>query len=277
MSQFRFLGFNPGLLGDIVMGTTAATILKDLYPASQITCCISNDYHQIAPLLLNSPCFDRLYITHKPKDGFDEVDGKWFYNQHFHKVFDPMQDHLDTWWQHRIQPLEVAHMHGLPTKGYSGKVVLTKWFRETEGLKGYVAYAPFPAWYAGLDNEKAFTVERAQAIVDFILANGYKVLQVGHPDEPQLVGAEKRNTDYFTSVRNVMGCRFMLMGDSGMNWVLSAYDFPVLACYGHRYYSKEFVKNIQPLNRNAFYLDAPTVNEISLDAIQSSIRTMLSA
>ena len=115
----------------------------------------------------------------------------------------------------------------------------------------------------------------AQKIVDMILARNLGVLQIGGRNEPRLKGALKLGTDYFESVRNVLGCKMMIMGDSGLNWLLSGYDFPVLGLYSQRHFG-EFIHNIQPINPNGLYLDAKTVSEISLDKISNSIDTLLS-
>lgn len=276
----KLLGFHQALFGDLAMSTVAARIVKKRYPGrmSHLTFVIGQHYAQFAPLLLNQPDIDRLYITHAPKDGYDEVDRAWIASEGFTHVFDPRQDHdhSDPWFKHRHQPLELAHMHGLPIEGESGKVVLTKWFKETEGLRDHVAFSPFPGFYAGIHNPKCLTMARAQAIVDHILSRGFKVLQVGHPDEPQLVGTTKLATDYFGSVKNVLGCRCMVMGDSGMSWCLSAYDFPVIGLYATYYHSAEHVHNIQPLNPNGHYLSAHQVNDIPLEAIYAALDPHLS-
>ncbi len=114
----------------------------------------------------------------------------------------------------------------------------------------------------------------AQWIVDMIRDKGHWVLQIGSPDEPKLDNCSKLDTDYFSSVRNVLGCKGMIMGDSGLNWLLSGYDFPVLGLYSQRYFG-EFLRNIQPLNPNGIYLDAPKISEIPLDLIAQNLDTLL--
>ena len=272
----RFLGFHQAMYGDIAMSTVAARILKKIEPDSHLTFIVGGDYAGIMPLLHQAEGIDDIYITHSPKDGFDDYDLKWITTQGFTHVFNPMQDHdhRNPWFRHRNQPLETAHMHGLPTEGDDGKIRLVKWFPVPD-LRDYVAISPFPAWYAGINNDKALTIERAQAVVDFVLSKGFKVLQVGHRDEPKLVGTVKHDTSYYDSVRNVLGCKGMVMGDSGLNWVLSGYDFPVVAWYGSRYYGAEWVHNIQPINPNAAYIHGEEVNQIPLDTLLQLIQTQI--
>lgn len=277
----KFLGFFPALYGDIAMSTVCARVLKTKIPDCHLTFIIGNDFKEIAPVFKNQLYIDEIYITHKNKDGFDEEDVKWIVEQKFDGIFNPMADHnhfsSSPWWTKRIQTLEACHMHGLipDDPNEIGKIQLIKWFDTNNDLKDFVAIAPFPAWYAGLNNDKALNIERAQEIVNFVLSLGYKVLQVGHPDEPNLEGAIKLKTDYFTSLKNVLSCKMMIMGDSGLNWVLSGYDFPVLGLYSNKYYTPQFVKNIQPINPNGVYLSAPNVNNIPMESIKENIERML--
>lgn len=273
----RYLGFHPAMYGDLAMSTACASILKRHDPDCHFTMVVGYDYREFAPLLFNSDVVDRVYITHRAKDGFDAEDIKWINGQRFDHVFNPMQDHdhSSPWWTQRHQCLEMAHMHGLTSIDESAKVRLTKWFTPTAGLDRYIAFAPFPGMYAGVNNPKALTVARAQQIVDHISALGYTALQIGGDGEPRLEGALIERRDYLGSVRNVLGCKLFIVGDSGLNWVLSAYDHPVLGLYGHEYHGKDFIDHIQPVNPNAVYLSAPRVNDIELDIVKTSIESML--
>lgn len=270
----RYLGFCPGQLGDLAIMTVAARCLKAADPDSHLTFVISGDYREAAPLYLDHAHIDRVHILHCPRGGFDEVDRVWIAKQGFTHVFDPLQDHDHSrpWFRERHQTLEAAHCHGLPIPpGETGKITLNLWFKPVEGLWDHVAFSPWAAFYEGVRNPKAIPPERAQEIVNWLRGQGHKVLQVGGPTEPALDGVTKLQCDYFTSVRHVLGCRCMVMGDSGLNWVLSGYDFPVVGLYSSRYFGEEWIHQIQPINRSARYLVAPTVAEISMDDIALAV------
>lgn len=274
----RFLGFNPMQYGDLFMGTVAARALKRAVPDSHLTYVINGDYREAAPLFIDHPHIDRVHVLHSPRGGFDEVDQSWVAERGFHHVFNPMQDHDHSrpWWRERSQPHEVVHMHGLPMPiGDTGQIKLVKWFTPSTGTKGAVALAPFPAFYAGLTNDKAFPIELAQSIVWYLRGKGVEVLQVGGPNEPALKDAAQIHTGYFDSVRNVLGCRAFIGGDSGMMWLMSGYSFPCLGLYASRYYGREHVKHIQPVNPNAIYLHEETMGQFSLDIIRQSIDAIL--
>ncbi len=276
--SYRFAGIHLALYGDVAMGTCPFRILKGLYPDSHITALIGADYREIAPLFLQHPSVDKVRIMTSPKDAFSPEDEAWLASKHFHHIFDPMADHNHSvpWYKHRVQPLEMAHMHGLPIDGDDGRCEFTKWFKETDGLHDYVALAAFAGMYSPV-NDKRLSVERAQEITDIILAKGLKVLQIGGRNEPRLVGAAFMDSDYFGSIRNILGCRLFIHTDTGSGWCISAYGHPQLGLYSHRYHGKEFVHNIQPVTPNGWFLDAPSVNDIPLGAIEAALDQMLSA
>ena len=272
----RFCGFCPGQFGDLYMMTVAARCLKRVVPDSHLTFVIGNEFRECASLFINHPHIDRIHVLHKVRDGFDEVDLKWIADQRFDHVFNPMQDHDHStpWYTQRNQSLEAAFMHHIPTEGDSGKIEMVKWFKEYSYFQQHVAFSPWPSFHEGTSNPKAIPPDMAQKIVDMILVRNLGVLQVGGPNEPQIKGALKLGTDYFESVRNVLGCKAMIMGDSGLNWLLSGYDFPVLGLYSTRHFG-EFLHNIQPINPNGLYLSAAKIDQISLDTIAKSIDTLL--
>lgn len=272
----RYLGFTPGRYGDIFMGTVAARCLKASDPTCHLTFVIGSDYHEAAPLFINHPHIDRIHVLHG-KDDFDEVDHAWIATQGFTHIFNPKQDHDHSrpWWRERHQTLETAHMYGIPIPaGESGKITMERWFEIRTQWPNTIALAPFPAWYAGPNNLKALSPTRAQEIVDYIKGKGLNVLQVGAPGEPSLRDTIHQSTPYLHSVMNVLRCRAFICGDSGLNWLMSGYNHPVLGLYGDSYYGGQCV-NIQPINPNAIYLSAPTVAEIPMDRIKVSIDTLL--
>lgn len=271
----KFLGFCGGQYGDLYLGTCAARILKKYNPGSNLTLIINNDYKDCAPLFLNHPNIDSIHILDQKKDGFNQNDINWINKQKFDHVFNPMADHRDQWWKYRNQGLEAANMHGLNITGETAKLEMTKWFN-VQKLDKTIAISPYAGYYAGLNNDKCLSIQRAQDIVNIILDLGYLCVQIGGPGEPELIGAIKCNISYFESVRTILGCRAIVIGDTGINWLLSSYDFPVLGLYSHRYYGPNFVNNIQPLNNNAIYLDADNVNNISLDLIKEKLKLLIS-
>lgn len=279
--MLRFLTGPLGLYGDLAMNTVAARALKALYPDCHVTFALGGDFREFAPLLINHPHIDRIHVTHSPRDTYDATDLTWIKTQRFDHVFDPKtdHDHSDPWFLRRHQTHEMCFMHGVPIPaGDTRKIELVQWFEplhsHSQALGKSIAFAPFPAFASGLPNVKALSIERAQAIADGIRDLGYFTLQIGHPDEPQLNGTIRLRTTYFESVRHILGCRAMVMGDSGLAWVLSGYDFPLVGLYGNWYHGDR-VSAIQPINPNARYLVAKTVNEIPVESVIEAVRNLL--
>jgi ADP-heptose:LPS heptosyltransferase len=269
----RYCGFHSGRYGDLYMATVAARALKAVEPDCHLTFTVGYDYREAAPLFINQPHIDAIRVTYSRRaEGWnDQRDIEWLNAQRFDGVFNPLADHCHSspWFFERHQTHEMCHMHGLPIPpGDTGAIEMVRWF-DTPAISDhlpYVAFAPFAGWYAGETNDKAVARERAQAIVNYLRDKGLGVLQVGAPDEPQLDGTHKPSLDYFSSVRSILGCKAYIGGDTGMTWLMSGYQFPTLAFYGHAYYGEDRVKAIQPINRNAVYLSAPRVNDIPLEA-----------
>lgn len=280
-----FCGFNSLQFGDLVINTFAARVLKEKYPSSKLTFVINKDYKDIAPLFINHPHIDYIKILDKNRDGFNQVDQNWVKNQDFDLVFNPMQDHnhSDPWFLKRHQAAEVCFMHRLvdekECQKFDNKLFLNKWFDPANlvphfGNRGVVAIQAFAGSY-NPQNDKMLTVEKAQLIVDYLVCLGYNVLQLGIESEPKLNNTCRFKTNYFDSVKNMLGCKFLITTDSGMSWISSAYEFPTIGLYSNSYYGKEFIKNIQPINPNAEYLDADNVNNILDQEIFAAIDRMI--
>lgn len=281
----RFCGFVCGRAGDLFMATVTARALKRLEPDCHLTFTIGRDYREAAPLFLNHPHIDRIHILNSTgAGGFDVVDQHWIAGQRFDWVANPLADHIhsDPWWTHRIQPLEICHMHGIPVDpSERGRIEMAQWFDKLPGYKDYVAFAPFPGFYAGLDpakNDKTLSIDQAQRVVDHLVARKIGVIQIGGPTEPALKGvvSSPRAWSYFDSVQAILSCRLFIGGDTGMTWLMSGYDFNTVAFYGSRYYGRQWVHNIQPINPNGQYVSCDTVAQIELDTLTQAIDNALS-
>lgn len=277
--MYKFLGFHPLRYGDIVMGQVSASILKKKLPNSNFTLCINNNYQDIAPLFIDNPVIDKIHILNKDKDGFNENDKIWINEQNFDHVFNPMADHNhgDPWFLHRHQTLETALIHGLVNQEeidnnkYSNQIFLNKWFTVNSNFTGFIALQAFAGSY-DLNNKKTLTVEKAQEIVDKINKLGYGVLQLGIESEPKLKNTIRIESNYFESVKNMLGCKLLISTDSGLIWTASGYQFPTIGLYSYDYYGKNYVKNIQPQNPNAIYFAESNVNAINIDCVVEAIR-----
>ena len=268
----RAIGFNAGQRGDLIISTAVARAFKESNPDWHLTLGLGAPYKDMEPLFHAHPYFDAVHTYTSYDKWPSEFDTAYLEAAKYDAVFNPMPPIRNDWFVHGHQVAEVALLRGLEPSDLS--CTLAPWF----GIEYHprrVAFAPFAGWVAGKVNDKQLTQDRAQAIVNLLIAKGMEVLHLGAPDEPRLNGTIRLNSCYFDSVRAMLGCKFLFHTDSGLGWVASAYRHPQLGLYGHRYYGEQYVKHIQPVNSKALYLDAPTVADISMERIAAAVDTLL--
>jgi hypothetical protein len=270
----KFIGFNLGQRGDLCMNTVAIRQLKEQVENVHFTLGVSKKYADMMPLFFNHPCIDSLYIY----EGYDEwptqKDKKFLIEKKFDLVFHGLPKHTsDDWWKYFHQTEEVCLMNGLK-KPKKLNCFLNQWFDLNKKFENYIAFAPFAGFY-NKNNKKKLSIEKAEAIVSDINSLGYKVLHIGGDDEPEINNTVKLNTDYFSSIKNMISCKALIHTDTGCGWIASAYEFPCIGLYSNEYYSKEFIKNIQPINKNALYLDDIECNYIDNELIINKLKEIL--
>jgi len=276
----RILISHPGLRGDLAINVPALCRIHRDSPDIQIDMPIHKGFADMVPLFLNHPCLNPVIV-----DGYNDfptaADEVMLKERGYSRVFNPMQPHRiwpdgQEWHQHCHQTSAVMYDYlGSVLKPADEQIRLVRWFDPIPHDKT-VAFAPFAGFASNPNNDKRLSTERAQEIVDYLIAKGWNVLQLGGAGEPVLTGATFLTCDYFTSVRHTLGCRALIHTDTGMGWVVSGYQHCQLGLYGARYYGAAKIGNIQPRNPNGIWLDAPTVADISLDTLTQAIDTLLS-
>lgn len=262
----RILIGHHGLRGDLAINVPTLHHIRERNGA-EIDMPIHKQFSDMLPLFVNQPGFTPI-IT----DGYDTfptpTDQKTIGFRQYNQVCDPMQQHrLNDWYNYHHQTSTVSYDYlGETLPKDKEQISLYRWF-DVDDRADYIAFAPFAGWSHEKKSDKMLTVERAQIIVFRLRSMGFKVLQVGGPDEPKLDAAELFVGSYFDSVRAVLSCRLLLHTDTGMGWIVSGYQHPQVGLYGHRYYGKDKASNIQPRNPNSLYLDDLTVNDIEIDLI----------
>lgn len=274
----RAIGFTQGQLGDLIISTVAARSFKENVQNSTLTLGINKKYSETAPLFANHPHFDNIHFY----DGYDnwptEIDINYLKSENYDIIFPAMPKrgtNESSWWKTEHQCQNICSLYGLPHPRDGYQCHLTKWF-DIPDYSNYIAFNYIGAFYAGYPNNKSYSPEQAQQIVNLIRKIGYKVIILGDPKEPRLENAEKKNLSYFESVKTMLGCKALIGVDSGLTWVASAYSHPVLASYSNEYYGKEFISSIQPINPNARYLDEKLISQISVDKIEQELSIILS-
>lgn len=274
----RLLLGHHGLRGDLAINLPAIEWLRKR-THGDIDMPIHRSFADMVPLFTNQPSFNPVLT-----DGYNDFptaqDAHWLKERGYNRVYNPMQPHVDVapeWHQLRHQTSAVLYDYfGEELTRAEQQISLVQWFSVPDLGKPVVAFAPFAGYIHNPHNDKQLTVERAQAIVDHLVARGYGVLQMSGAGEPHLRGATLSNPSYFEAVREMLGCKLLLHTDTGIGWVASGYRFPQLGLYGSHYYGPDKVANIVPVNPNGQHLAAHHVNDIPLDLILSTLDQALS-
>lgn len=274
----KLLFGHHGLRGDLVINLPAIQYLHKKYNYA-IDLPIHKQFADMAPLFLNHTSVNSVFITDEYEKFPNEKDQRAMFNRGYTHIANPMQPHArDDWHQHMHQVDAVLYDYtgGQETLPEDEKQInLFQWFDAPKWDK-IVTFAPFAGYAYNKYNEKMLTEDKANKICDYIVGKGYDICQLGGHDEPKLRNAFFPKNSYFDSVRMVLGSDLLIHADTGIGWVCSGYKHKQLGLYSHAYYSKECVKNIQPVNPNSMYLDAPNVNDIPDEEIFEAIDNILS-
>lgn len=264
-----------GLRGDVAINIPAASYLHKEFGWS-VDIALNKRFKDMIPLFMNHPEINSVFITdsydHFPSAG----DALQIRDRHYDKVFNPMQPHRDERWfenLHQTSAVLVDYLCILMPKEYE-QISLVKWF-DPDPYLPIVAISPFAGFEHNPNNNKRLTEEKAQQIVDYILGKGFAVYQMSGPGEPKLKNTIFPGLSYFDSIKKMLSCKFLIHTDTGAGWIASAYKFPQLGLYGTEYHGKKNIHNIQPVNPNSIYLDAPTVGEIPIESIFDKIDLLL--
>jgi ADP-heptose:LPS heptosyltransferase len=269
----RIILGNQGQFGDLCINTVAFKKIKELNPESFLVMSINKKYTEISPIFLNNPFIDSLIVWDQYDGWPNEKDLLLIKNYKNTTLYHPMPPHTNNaWFLNSHQTEEAAFMNGYSGNRFPNgeQCILTKWF-DTDKNLNFVAFSPFAGFYSP-NNKKMLSIENAQKIVNLIKSKGYNVIQLGGSNEPVLDGVIKENGSFFSSIKTALSCKFYIGTDTGMTWILSAYSHPSLGLYSYEYYTKDYVKNIQPINPNAIYLSEPNVNQITIEQIEESIK-----
>jgi ADP-heptose:LPS heptosyltransferase len=271
--MLRAIGWNLGLRGDIIMNTVAARSFKEQYPEFKLTLGVGPQFADMEPLFRDHPFFDAFHVYNSYDNWPDNIDFEYLNKEKYDIVFHGKPAHVDEWYKFRHQYAEAAKMNSLPIPSNLNPI-LTKWF-PIEKLEKTIAFAPFAGYIHNKNNDKMLSQYKTEIIVKFIKQLGYKVLFLGGSNEPEIPGVIRLNSSYFESVKLMLGCQFLIHTDTGIAHAAGAYDFPRLGLYGYRYYGKDNVKNIIPLNTNSINLHASNVNDIDDELIFQKIEEII--
>lgn len=267
----RAIGFNLGLRGDLAMTTVAARSFKEQFPKSHLTLGVNKNFKDLLPLFYDHPYYDSFHVYESYDDWPNQNDKEYLMASKYDIVFHGMPKHTDDWWILRHQYAEAAKMVGLPIPDNINPI-LTKWFNVVD-YSDTIAISPFGG--NGSINGKMMSFELAQSIVTWLVKSGWKVIHLGAPNEPSIEGSFRVNCSYFDSVKIMLGCKALIHCDTGMGHFAGAYNHKSIGLYAYEYFSKNFIKNIQPLHSNFTAINRKNMFDHNIDLLESDFKTIL--
>jgi len=265
----KVIGFNQGQFGDLCMNLVACKAFKNINPDGHLTFGINKKYKEIAPLFLFNSLIDNIHIW----DGYDDwptdKDKKFIQESNFDKIFHPMARLRPSWQPVRHQTEEVCLIHGLNPPD-NLQISLNKYFNIKNGYKKYISICHSGATDG---HKKNLSESKIDEICNLITKYGYKPLFYKNKYKDY----DYIDVSFFEAVQYLLATKLLITIDSAMSWIASGYQFPTIGLYNQNYYAEYGAKtsvNWQPINNNAIYLEAESMNEININLIENAIKSM---
>lgn len=280
----------PSRYGDLIVSLPFLNWLEGQYPNSHKMVLVDKSCAQIAPLLINHPLIDKIYIS-KETDKITQDEENWF--KKFDLVMEPYAPILKEGWFNDIGIIEsIFKMSWL--RG-AGRIKPEEWNTLTEDEKKPRLIKWFPTekqgsfisiWgSAGYENADPANKKRNPSkeywhgLINRLIKDGYEVVQLGLPS-PSLHPDILNYSHYslFDAIKLVLGSCICSIGtDSGSMWALGAYGVNqlLLTTYwreGH-YQNPNALVPINYKNR-AINLFNPDINSIEYDKIIEGIKLL---
>jgi hypothetical protein len=264
-----------GQYGDIIMGEPSLRKLIKLHPSAEFVFGCSSRYGDVMPLFYD---YHHQIIEYKIWDSyplrqgrFSPSDQEYIASMRFDKMYSDAPKHTSqTWALRHHQVAEHGLMLGIEVD--SCDIKLEKHFN-VERRQKTVAISLFPASCKA--EPRTVGTVRVKQIVNFIRGLGYEVLHLNGPNEPDVDGAVKMNLKYSDSAIAMLGTDLLVTADTGMSWVASAYNHPVVGLYGFGYWKYCNTATWKPINPEALYVESRYAKNIPLQDVFNAITTKL--
>ena len=263
-----------GQFGDIVMQEPGLRkFIKD-NPDTKIVLAVSERYQQILPLFEN---YHENIVELKAFEGYDnwptEADKKYIEEQNFDAMFPPdiPLHSQNDWANYRHITTETALMIGVDSDTTNIQLTMPESVvKEPNTVAVHLFSSKWPGGIRSID------IKKQTAIVKYLTDKGYKVYQLSAPHQPQIEGTVIKPGTFYEACLRMWSCDFLVSCDSGMPWIASGYDHPMVGLFSSNYNALvESTKNWWPVNPNAAYLEAPMANDIDNEEIFREIDKLI--
>lgn len=264
-----------GQVGDAVMSTVALRQLKKECPDSEIVFTIGQKYAHILELFRGLPEISDVHAWDSHEPWPSEPDIEYIRKEKFNHVFHPLPTHVTSDWYNRYHYTEeTAMMLGLqkPTDlqcslGYRPK--------KLAGLDKTIVLSLFAS---GNQLSKTMRLDDMRDMVARLRGMGYECVQIGSSDLPIEGARQAQTSSIYEAVDILTSARMQISIDTAFAWIGSAYSVPVVGLYGINYPDMPLIRvcSHNPVNKNALYLNRPSVKDIGVDEIINATSTILS-
>lgn len=282
----------PTQLGDAVCSLPAATYIKKVFPNSYSVAVLDPRTKELAPLLINHPDIDKIYISEK-EEGYTKKEYDWA------STFDynlPLFGHyVPDDWSSTISPREANFRlrfqfeqldSPLSPNGwndlteYEKMPKLETWFN-FERFNKTIVVAPFVGY--NLADETTRTrcpsVKWWKSVVEMIIKMGFVVVQIGIPKHPLICGhpvlVDARHFSLLESVKVALGAYLFIGACGGMSMIINAYGHKTICPYTN--WKKTAISDaLLPVNHKNNMIplySKDNINLITLDEVEKAILT----
>ena len=252
--NFKVLGVRQSLIGDCIMSLPVLNFVEKRRPNSYKYWHIAKKCSQSAPLFYNHPLIDKIVIT-DCEEGFGPKDIELAKQCDFVFNTTPQHPFGEYWHDHRNMLQETWVMAGIDLKEFEALTEeektpsLTKWFN-TNRESNVIAVHCFAGY--GRDNHRSPNKEWWAELIESLTKQGFKVIRLGHPKEPELTNYnDLRHLSFLEQIQIALGCDMYIGTDSGFSLVMGAYSHPQITLLTN--WNVNHFKNptcLQPINKN---------------------------
>lgn len=262
--MIKAIGFNAGQIGDLVMNTVTCRAFKEKYWNSSLTFGIGNKYSFTEFLFKKNKYIDNTHIW----DSYDwwpvRNDIDYVACGGFDIVFNAMPQHTRIDWYnhyHYCEEFCLTHQLNIP----ADLSCHLEHYQNINIDKKLISLSLFPSCNTMTGNkfEKTLNIEKLEELVKQLIKMGFTVIQLGGKFDQHINGALKYdNFSFKDGVDTLLKSLLHITTDTSFNWVGSAYKKNTIGLYGKTYsdMKEECIKNIQPINKNAIYLNGQNGN-----------------
>lgn len=280
---------SPTQAGDSICSLVVATYIKKVFPNSYSVAVLDSRTKELAPLLINQPDIDRIYIN-KKEEGYTEKEKQWA------STFDynlPLFGHYvpETWsttmnWVERNFRIRFQFERPdskLSVNGWNSlteeekKPKLDAWFDICRYNKTIII-SPFVGYNLSDETTKkrSPSMEWWVNVVEMITKMGFNVVQIGLPNSPLIKHdkiSDKRGLSLLESVKLALGADIFFGACGGMQFIVNSYGHKTICPFTNwiKDAKPEILLPVNYKNNMIPIYSKDNINLISLDEVEKAI------